>query len=42
MTAFGFYTHILGSDSLTINAQGLNAGLSFDLKALINTERAVF
>lgn len=40
MTAFGFYTHILGSDSLTI--KGLNAGLSFDLKALINTEKAVF
>ena len=42
VTAFGFYTHILGADQLTINFQGLNAGLSFDLKALVNTEKTVF
>ena len=42
VTAFGFYTHLTGQNILGFNTQGLNAGLSFDLKALVNTEKVVF
>jgi hypothetical protein len=46
VNAFGFYTHTTQTipqvDGTTLNTQGLNAGLSFDLKALVNTEKAVF
>ena len=34
ITAFGFYTRMTGQTITSINTQGLNAGLSFDLKAL--------
>jgi hypothetical protein len=43
VTAFGFYTHEVGSDRvLTFNQQGLNAGVTFDLKAMVNTTKRVF
>jgi len=43
VTAFGFYTHEVGSDRvLTFNQQGLNAGVTFDLKAMVNTGKKVF
>jgi hypothetical protein len=43
VTAFGFYTRITGENIYSINTQGLNAGLDFDLKALVNSgERRVF
>ena len=42
ITAFGFYTHEVGPELNTLNQQGLNAGLTFNLKALINTEQRVF
>ncbi len=43
VTAFGFYTHEVGSERiLTLNQQGLNAGMTFDLKAMINKEKRVF
>jgi hypothetical protein len=50
VTAFGFYTRLTGKAVndpnlnylSNINAQGLNAGLSFNLKALANTEKRVF
>lgn len=43
VTAFGFYTHEVGSSRvLTLNQQGLNAGVTFDLKALANTGKRVF
>lgn len=42
VSAFGFYTHITGSNIVNFATQGLNAGLTFDLKALVNTERRVF
>lgn len=42
ITAFGFYTRITGQMITNINAQGLNAGLTFDLKALANTHTRVF
>jgi len=42
ITAFGFYTRITGQMITNLNAQGLNAGLNFDLKALVNTEKRVF
>ena len=43
VTALGFYTHEVGSERiLTLNQQGLNAGMTFDLKAMINKEKRVF
>ncbi len=46
VNAFGFYTHNVGNNGAeaysSINTQGLNAGLSFDLKALVNSEKQVF
>jgi hypothetical protein len=42
VTAFGFYTRMTGEMIPTLNSQGLNAGLSFDLKALFNTDKRVF
>jgi hypothetical protein len=50
ITAFGFYTRLTGTAVnnpnlnylSNINSQGLNAGLSFDLKALANTDKRVF
>jgi hypothetical protein len=43
VTAFGFYTHEVGSEHVvTLNQQGINAGVNFDLKTLVNTEKLVF
>ncbi len=42
VTAFGFYTRITGEQIVSFNTQGLNAGLTFDLKALANSARKVF
>jgi hypothetical protein len=42
VTAFGFYTRITGEQFANINRQGLNTGLTFDLKALANTGKRVF
>ena len=46
VTAFGFYTHAVGSGVaarvLDLNLQGLNAGLTFDLKAWANLDKKVF
>jgi len=43
VTAFGFYTHELGTEHVvTFNQQGLNAGMTFDLKAIVNSEKLVF
>ena len=42
VTAFGFYTRITGKMIPNLNAQGLNAGLSFDLKTLANTHTRIF
>jgi hypothetical protein len=42
VTAYGFYTHEVGAGINTLNKQGLNGGLNFDLKALANTGKRVF
>ena len=42
ITAFGFYTHAVGPEVLTLNEQGLTGGLTFDLKALANTGKRIF
>jgi len=42
VTAFGFYTRITGKMITNLNAQGLNAGLSFDLRTLANTQKRIF
>ncbi len=42
VSAFGFYTHAVGARVLDFNQQGLNAGMNFDLKALVNTPKSVF
>jgi hypothetical protein len=42
VTAFGFYTRITGAMITNLNAQGLNAGLSFDLKTLFKQEKRIF
>ena len=43
VSAFGFYTHEVGSTRvMTHNQQGLNAGVTFDLKAMVNKEKLVF
>ena len=41
VSVFGFYTHTVSGDFYTYCKQGLNAGLKFDLKALINVEKKV-
>jgi hypothetical protein len=41
VTAFGYYTHAVGPRVLNLNQQGLNAGLNFDLKAMINSKKRV-
>jgi hypothetical protein len=41
-TAFGFYTHQIGTPLVNYAQQGLNGGLTFDMKALANTGRKVF
>ena len=42
VSVFGFYTRTTGQTITNINQQGLNAGLNFDLKALVNSGRQVF
>jgi hypothetical protein len=42
ITVFGFYTHITSGDDYNYNKQGLNAGLKFDLKAIVNSGRKIF
>ena len=43
VTAFGFYTHEVGATRvLTLNQQGLNAGMTFDFKAMVNKAKLVF
>jgi len=46
VTAFGYYTHAVGSGVaarvLDLNKQGLNAGLTFDFKAWANLDKKVF
>ncbi len=42
VTAFGFYTHAVGSRVRNFNEQSLNAGVSFNFKSMINRERPVF
>jgi len=42
ITAFGFYTHVVAGDDYNYNKQGLNAGIKFDLKALVNSGRRIF
>ncbi len=43
VAAFGFYTHEIGPERvITLNQQGLNAGMTFDLKAMVNHEKLVF
>ncbi len=42
ITAFGYYTHAVGSRAQTFNEQGLNAGVNFNFKAMVNREKLVF
>jgi len=46
VTAFSYYTHAVGAGVanwvLDLNKQGLNVGMTFDMKALVNTGRKVF
>lgn len=43
ISVFGFYTHEVGSERVvTLNQQGLNAGMNFNFKSLINTKKAIF
>ena len=42
VTAFGFYTRVTGQQFSNINNQGLNAGITVDLKSLTNTAARVF
>lgn len=42
VTAYGFYTHAVGPRMLNLNKQGIQGGLNFDFKALINTAGKVF
>ena len=37
-----FYTHAIGSDVPNHNQQNYSAGLTFDLKALVDTRKAIF
>lgn len=41
--AFGYYTHEVAAERFpTLNLEGLNAGINFNLKALINAKKEVF
>lgn len=42
ITAYGFYTHEVGATIVSLNKQGLNVGMNFDLKALVNTPARIF
>ncbi len=42
VTAFGFYTHAVGEKVMNFNQQGLNAGLTFDIKAIANSRKQIF
>jgi hypothetical protein len=43
VTAFGFFTHEVGATRvLTLNQQGFNAGVTFDMKAMVNKTKLVF
>ncbi len=42
VTAFSFYTRVTGEQFANINRQGLNAGLTFDLKSLANSGKRIF
>lgn len=42
VAVYGFYTHEIGQTIVSLNKQGLNVGLGFDLKALVNTRKRVF
>ena len=43
VTAFGFYTHEIGNEHVvTLNQQGLNAGMTFDLREMVNETKRVF
>ncbi len=46
VTAFGYYTHAVGWEvparALNLNKQGLNAGVTFDFKAMANLEKKIF
>jgi hypothetical protein len=43
VTAFGFYTHKVGSEHVvTLNQQGWSSGINFDIKAMVNKEKLVF
>lgn len=42
VSAFGFYTHAVGSRVQTFNEQSLNAGVNFNFKSMINREKLVF
>jgi len=42
VSAFGFYTHAVGPSVMNFDEQNLNAGLTFDVKALVNTGKKVF
>jgi hypothetical protein len=42
VSAVGFYTHGLDDHGFDTNVQGWTAGMSFDLKAMVNSEKRVF
>lgn len=42
ITAYGFYTHAVGPRVLNLNKQGIQGGINFDFKALVNAEKRVF
>jgi hypothetical protein len=42
VSAVGYYTHGLTSQGFDPNRQGWTAGMSFDLKAMINSEKRIF
>lgn len=42
VSAVGYYTHGLTSQGFDFNQQGWTAGLTFDLKAMVNQEKLVF
>ncbi len=42
VTAFGFYTHTVVAPTIGHNLQGLNTGIEFDAKTLINKTRRIF
>ncbi len=42
VTAFGFYTHTVAAPNIGHNLQGLNGGINFDAKTLLNKTRKIF